>query len=105
VASGRQIIDELKRDCRCELGGVEFKPRDLGSDRGYRVDRNAVVVVVWVGLNLNPHPLRAKGAAPKGRLLEFGVFGFGLLECGEGGVGVFPEGEESFVGGEGAGAG
>jgi hypothetical protein len=32
--------------------GVESKPRDLRSDRGYRV----VVVSVSVRLNLNPHP-------------------------------------------------
>jgi hypothetical protein len=34
------------------MGGVEFKARDLGDDRGYRV----VVVAEWVGLNLNPQP-------------------------------------------------
>ena len=38
-------------------------------------------------------------------LLEFGGFGFGLLQREESGVGVFPEGEEIFVGGEGADAG
>jgi hypothetical protein len=43
------------------MGEAEFKPRDLGSDRGYRV----VVVVMWVCRNLNPHPLKAEGAAPK----------------------------------------
>jgi hypothetical protein len=37
------------------MGGVEFKPRDLGDDRGCRV-----VVVVWAGLNLNPHPPRTR---------------------------------------------
>jgi hypothetical protein len=34
-----------------------------------------------------------------GLLLELGVFGFGLLEDGDVGVGVFPEGEEVLVGG------
>jgi hypothetical protein len=42
------------------MGGVEFKPRDLRDDRGYRV----AGVVMWVGLNLNPHPLKTEGAAP-----------------------------------------
>jgi len=46
-----------------EMGGVAFKPLDLGNDRGYM----AVVVLVWEGLNLNPHPLTAEGAAPRGR--------------------------------------
>jgi hypothetical protein len=47
------------------MGGFEFKPRDLGSDRGYRV----VVALVSMGLNLNPHPFKTeKGAAPKGNL-------------------------------------
>src|SRR5580704_16901793 len=36
-------------------------------------------------------------------LLQFGVFGFGLEEDGEVGVGVFPEGEEVLVGGAGFG--
>jgi len=36
-------------------------------------------------------------------LLQFGVLGFGLLQDGDVGVGVFPEGEEIFVGIEGAG--
>ena len=34
--------------CRCGMGAVEFKPRDLGSDRGYRVALETTVVVVWV---------------------------------------------------------
>jgi len=51
------------------MGEVEFKHRDLGSDRGYRVN----VVAMWVKVNLNPHPLKTKrGAAPKGSLY-FGV--------------------------------
>ncbi len=37
--------------------------------------------------------------------MEFGGFGLGLVECGEGGVGVLPQLKEVFVGGEGAGAG
>ena len=40
----------------------------------------------------------------KQRLLEFGEFGFGGEEEGDFGVGVFPKGEEIFVGGEGADA-
>jgi hypothetical protein len=32
--------------------GVMSKPRDLQSDRGYKV----VVVLIWARLNLNPHP-------------------------------------------------
>jgi hypothetical protein len=32
--------------------------------------------------------------------LQLGVIRFGLLEDGDVGVGVFPEGEENFVGGE-----
>jgi len=32
--------------------------------------------------------------------LQLGVLGFGLLEDGDVGVGVFPEGEEILVGGE-----
>lgn len=36
-------------------------------------------------------------------LLKFDVFGFGLLEDGEVGVGVFPEREEILVGGAGSG--
>jgi hypothetical protein len=35
--------------------------------------------------------------------LEFGGFEFGLLEDGDVGVGVFPEGEEVMVGGFGVG--
>jgi hypothetical protein len=38
-------------------------------------------------------------------LLQLGVLGFGLLEDGDVGVGIFPEGEEVFVGREGADAG
>ena len=56
----------LVRGCRFGMGDVEFKSRDLGGDRGYRV----VVVMAWVMLNLNPHPFTAKGAAPKCRLLD-----------------------------------
>lgn len=36
---------------RYDLGLVESKPRDPGSDRGYRV-----VAAVWALLSLNPHP-------------------------------------------------
>ena len=36
---------------------------DVGNDGGYRV----VVVRVWVGIHLNPHPLTPEGAAPKCR--------------------------------------
>ena len=43
------------------VGEVEFKPGDLGSDCGYGV----VVDLVSVTLNLNPHPLKAEGAAPR----------------------------------------
>ena len=47
------------------MGGVGFKPRDLGNDRGYRV----VAVLAWAMGNLNPHLFKErKGAAPKGRL-------------------------------------
>jgi hypothetical protein len=49
---------------RSGLGAAEFKPRDLGSDRGYRV----VLDLGWAGIHLNPHPLKTKGAAPKGPL-------------------------------------
>jgi len=41
----------------------------------------------------------------KSVLLELGVFGFGLLQDGDIGVGVSPQREEVFVGSEGAGAG
>jgi len=34
------------------------------------------------------------------QLLQLRVLGFGLLQDGNVGVGVFPEGEEVFVGGE-----
>ena len=37
-------------------------------------------------------------------LLKLGVLGLGLLQDGDVRVGVFPEGEEVFVGGEGASA-
>ena len=33
------------------MGGVDSKPRDLRNDRGYRV----VVVLAWVGVNLNTY--------------------------------------------------
>ena len=51
------------------MGEVEFKHRDLGSDRGYRVaiETSVIVVVSCVRLDLNPHPLKPKGAAPFGR--------------------------------------
>ncbi len=39
------------------------------------------------------------------RLLQLGVFGFGLLADGKVGVSVFPEGEEVFISGEGPCAG
>ena len=38
-------------------------------------------------------------------LLQFCVFGFGFFEDWDVGVGVFPEGQKVFVGGEGADAG
>jgi hypothetical protein len=44
------------------------------------------------------------GSAPIS-LFQFRVLRFGLLQDGDVGVGVFPEGEEVFVGGEGADAG
>jgi hypothetical protein len=53
------------------MGWVESKSRDLGNDRGYR----AVVVEVWVGAHLNPHPLKTEGAAPK-------IRGEGEITCG-----------------------
>ncbi len=37
--------------------------------------------------------------------MQLRVLGFGLLQDGDVGVGVFPEGEEIFVGGEGTDAG
>ena len=37
--------------------------------------------------------------------MQLRVLGFGLLQDADVGVGVFPEGEEIFVGGEGASAG
>jgi hypothetical protein len=46
---------------RNRLGFVESKSRDLREYRGYTV----VVVERQVELDLNPHPLRAEGAAPK----------------------------------------
>ena len=55
---------------RCGMGGVEYKPRDLRSDRGYRaaIENMEDVVVVWAMFNLNPHPFKTKkGAAPKCR--------------------------------------
>jgi len=41
--------------------------RVLGDERGYRVVNSVVVVVRLIGVrwNLNPHPLKAEGAAPK----------------------------------------
>jgi len=39
------------------------------------------------------------------RLLQLGVLRLGFFQDGNVGVGVFPEAEEIFVGGEGAGAG
>jgi hypothetical protein len=57
------MTKSANRGCRCGVGGVESKSRDLGNDRGYRV----VVVLVWAGLSLNPHPLKAEGAAPNCR--------------------------------------
>jgi hypothetical protein len=59
------------------VGEVEFKPRDLGSAGTGWIDATVVVVVSWVGWNLNPHPLKAEGAAPKSRL----VGGFELVEA------------------------
>ncbi len=44
---------------------------------------------------------RKDGRAVSQLLLKFGVFGFGLFEDGDVGVGVFPEGEEVLVGGAG----
>jgi len=38
------------------------------------------------------------------RSLQLRVFGFSFFQDGDVGVGVFPEGEEIFVGGEGTGA-
>lgn len=37
--------------------------------------------------------------------MKFDVFGFGFVEDGEAGVGVFPESEKIFVGSEGTRAG
>jgi hypothetical protein len=69
IVEGRAVVNP-------KLGGcVASKPRDLGSDRGYRVAKS----------------------------LEFGVFGFGLGEDGDVGGGVFPDGEEVLVGGAGFG--
>jgi hypothetical protein len=45
------------------MGAVESKPRGRRDDRGYGV----VDVLAWVWLNLNPHPLKTEGAAPKVR--------------------------------------
>ncbi len=42
---------------------------------------------------------------PQSALLQLRVLGFGLLVNGDVRVGVFPKGEEVFVGGEGADAG
>src|ERR1700685_2262739 len=69
---------------RIGFGRVGSKPRDLGSDRGYRV----AVAIAWVGLNLNPHPLKAEGAAPNWRLGfdEVGEGVGGSVEAGEDGV-------------------
>jgi hypothetical protein len=39
--------------------------------------------------------------ADPAKLLELGVFGFGLLEDGDVGVGILPEGEEVPIGGAG----
>ena len=48
------------------MGGIEFKSRDLGSDRGYRVEIDLTVTfaVRWVGLNLNPHPHKTRVGQP-----------------------------------------
>jgi hypothetical protein len=69
-----------------------FEPHDLGSDRGYGV----VVVAALIRLNLNPHPLRTEGAAPRCELLGDGGGGAGGQVGGEWvGWGVFiPEDAE-----------
>jgi hypothetical protein len=58
---------------------LDLNPAIWGHDRGYRVliDRSEVVVVSWVELSPNPHPLRTEGAAPRGRLLGDGGGGAG----------------------------
>ena len=56
-----------------------FEPHDLGSDRGYGV----VVVAALIRLNLNPHPLRTEGAAPRCELLGDGGGGAGGQVGGE----------------------
>src|SRR5580704_4047989 len=33
---------------RCDVGKVEFKPRDLGNDRGYRVFLIFVFAMIWI---------------------------------------------------------
>ena len=41
--------------------------------------------MIWVGLNLNPHPLKAEGAAPNCRFLLSFIGIFGVAECDIGG--------------------
>jgi hypothetical protein len=52
---------------RLRLVFFEFKPRDLGDDRGYRVFGQRVVVVVgiWVRLSLKTHPQKTRVGHPK----------------------------------------
>jgi hypothetical protein len=40
-----------------------------------RVAEIEEIFLFWVGLDLNPHPLTAKGAAPKGRLVRMELHG------------------------------
>ena len=62
-SSGQGVAAPLfERACRFGVGGAASKPRDLGSDRGYRVAAidSMIGFFVWAGLNLNPHPLQTK---------------------------------------------
>ena len=64
------------------LGDLEKWRKQLGSAQGCRIG-------VGKGVS-KPAPSKTEGAAPDCRLLEFGVFGFGLGEDGDVGVCVFP---------------
>jgi hypothetical protein len=46
------------------------------------------------------NPVAPKGYKEQSLLLQLRVLGFGLLQDGDVGVGVFPEREEIFIGGE-----
>src|ERR1700756_4710442 len=52
---------------------------------------------VSIGGNLRTQRHKGQSSAAQQKLLQLRVLGFGLLQDGDVGVGVFPEGEEVFV--------